>query len=97
MSISTPNGDAGAVTAGDLREILVTNAGVAAEVLDGEEHTPLEQLGVDSLAVLEFQSLAAQRYGVEIPDDALQMSVSGLVQFINQHAGSPAGTTGSGE
>lgn len=86
MSISTPDSSAGLITAADIRDILITNTGVAAETFEGQDMTPLEDLGVDSLAVLELQSLARARYGVEVPDDALGMSVAGLVGFINQRA-----------
>jgi acyl carrier protein len=87
MSDSAPNSDTLRVTAAELREVLITAAGIAPERLDGQETTPLVDLGVDSLAVLELQAVANRRYGVEIPDDALEMSVAGLAAFINKHVG----------
>jgi acyl carrier protein len=88
MGMSTPNRDAERVTVADIREILVTHTGVASEAFDGREATPLEELGVDSLAILQLQASAAERFAVEIPDDALKMSVAGLAAFINERTGS---------
>ncbi len=70
-------------TAAEIEEILVKNTGVDPDVLADQRTTPLEQLGLDSLAVLELQAVAADRFGVEVPDDALTMSVLEIVNFIN--------------
>jgi aromatase len=91
MSSSTPNSDAVRVTADDLREVLASAAGIAPESLDGQESTPLADLGVDSLAVLEIHAVAHRRYDVEIPEDAREMSLAGLVAFINEHVGTGGG------
>jgi len=75
-------------TAADIEQILVDNTGVPPETLAGNQDTPLADLDVDSLAVLELQAVAAKKFGVEVPDDALSMSVNGLVSFINEQQGS---------
>jgi acyl carrier protein len=75
----------GPVTAGEIEEILVSRTGLDADAVDGQAHVPLVDLGLDSLAVLELQAEAARRYGVEIPDSAIEMSITGLVAHINDN------------
>jgi acyl carrier protein len=84
MSSRLPDWTAPRVTVDEVREILVADTGVAREALQGQDATPLEDLGLDSLAILQVQSRIDRRYGVELPDDALSMSVAGLVAFIDQ-------------
>jgi minimal PKS acyl carrier protein len=75
----------GPVTAADIEEILVNRTGLAADAVDGQPHTALVDLGLDSLAVLELQTEAARQFGVEIPEDAIEMSIAGLVAYINDN------------
>jgi acyl carrier protein len=86
MTIATASAGVKLATFGDIREVLVTNTGVAPETFSGQDGTALVDLGIDSLAVLELQAVVAQRHGgVEIPETALQMSVEEIVAFINDH------------
>jgi acyl carrier protein len=87
MSSCKPDRTGHRVTADEVREILVADTGVAREALLGQDTKPLEDLGLDSLANLQLQSSIDRRYGVELPDDALSMSVAGLVAFIDQGTG----------
>ncbi|MGH3758558.1 phosphopantetheine-binding protein [Actinophytocola sp.] len=73
-----------AVSFGDIESILVKKVGLAPQALaDGPENT-LEELGLDSLAVLEVQIVITKQYGVEIPDESAELSVGEIVEFINQ-------------
>lgn len=87
MSTRTPDGSTPRVTPDQVREILVADTGVAREALNGQDRTPLADLGLDSLAMLQLQSRIERRYGVELPDDALAMSVTELVTFVDERAG----------
>jgi minimal PKS acyl carrier protein len=75
----------GAVTAADIEEILVSRTGLAAEAVSGQLYTALVDLGLDSLAALELQAEAARRFGVQIPEGAIEMSIAGLVAHINEN------------
>ncbi|MEU9297463.1 acyl carrier protein [Streptomyces sp. NPDC012693] len=57
----------------DLKRILVACAGEGEEIdLSGDIlDTTFEDLGYDSLALMESAARIAQEYGVEVPDDAL--------------------------
>jgi aromatase len=84
MSVST-FGSGGPVTAAEIEEILVSKTGLAADAVADQPFASLVDLGLDSLAVLELQAEAARRFGVEIPDTALEMNIAGLVAHINEH------------
>jgi acyl carrier protein len=73
----------GRVTAAEIVAILVSQTGLDADAADGQAHVPLVDLGMDSLAVLELQAEVLRRYGVEVPESALEMSVTALVAHIN--------------
>jgi minimal PKS acyl carrier protein len=67
-----------AVGIAELRRILRDSAGVEAGVdLDGEIlDITFEDLGYDSIAVLETAAKITQEYGVPIDDDALTVSTT---------------------
>jgi minimal PKS acyl carrier protein len=58
------------MTIDDLRAILTECAGEddAVEAADDIADTPFEELGYDSLALIETAARIEQRYGVRIPD-----------------------------
>lgn len=69
-------GDAKKVTAEEIRELLVSKTGADPEIFDGADGVPLEELGIDSLAVLELEAVLADTYGLQIPEDAIKMTVA---------------------
>ena len=83
-----PDTTGGAITTDEVEQVLITNSGVVPDVFTGQEHRPLADLGIDSLAVLELQTVVKDRMGVEIPDDAVEMSVTEIVTHINTQTGS---------
>lgn len=85
MTTSTFGSGAGQVTAADIEEILVSRTGLAADAVSDQPYATLVDLGLDSLAVLELQAEAARRFGVEIPESAIEMSIAGLVAHINDN------------
>jgi act minimal PKS acyl carrier protein len=68
----------GEVGIAELRRILRENAGVQSGVdLDGEIlDITFEDLGYDSIAVLETVARITQEYGVPVDDDALTVSAT---------------------
>jgi acyl carrier protein len=71
------------VTSEDIEGILITNVGAAPDVFNGREGRSLTDLEFDSLAVLELAAVVQERFGVEIPEAALDMSILQLAAFIN--------------
>ncbi|GGL70754.1 hypothetical protein GCM10010129_12830 [Streptomyces fumigatiscleroticus] len=55
----------------DLRRILVACAGAdeGAELTDAALDTPFEELGYDSLALMETAAAIQQEFGIELPDE----------------------------
>ncbi|MDQ3788113.1 MAG: phosphopantetheine-binding protein [Actinomycetota bacterium] len=72
------------VTFSDVESILVKKVGLAPETLAGNPEGSLEELGLDSLAVLELQIVITKQYGVEIPDESGELNVGEIVDFINE-------------
>jgi aromatase len=71
------------VTFEDVESILVTKVGLAPQTLAANPDGSLEDLGLDSLAVLELQIVITKHYGVEIPDESGELNVGEIVDFIN--------------
>jgi acyl carrier protein len=69
----------------EIQELLVASAGVSPQVFEGSDGDTLQELGLESLAVMELQAVVEQRYGVRIPDDALELSVAEIVTYIETH------------
>ncbi|PWR15970.1 hypothetical protein DKT69_08170 [Micromonospora sicca] len=74
-------------TLDDLRELLGSIAGVDEFTdLSGDiADVPLADLGYDSLAMLELAGHVQRRYGVSIPDEAVERMTTprGTVDYIN--------------
>ena len=83
MTTNPPGSEMRPATAADIREILVARTGIDPELLAGRDDTPLIDLDVDSLAALELQSAVMTRYGVELPEDVIEGSVSDAVAYVN--------------
>jgi acyl carrier protein len=66
----------------ELTGILVRAAGVLPGELDEADDTTLAQLGLDSLAAMELQAVVQDHYGVQIPDDSLEMSLLEITGYV---------------
>lgn len=74
------------VSFNDIEAILVKKVGLAPQTLADNPENTLEDLGLDSLAVLELQIVITKQYGVEIPDESGSLNVSEIADFINNNA-----------
>jgi aromatase len=74
------------VTFEDVEALLVKKVGLAPQTLAANREGTLEDLGLDSLAVLELQIVITKQYGVEIPDESGELNVDQIVDFINEAA-----------
>jgi acyl carrier protein len=64
------------ITAEDVRELLISKTGADPGIFDGADGVSLEDLGIDSLAVLELEVVMADTYGLYLPENAIQLTVS---------------------
>jgi acyl carrier protein len=78
------------VTFEDVEALLVKKVGLAPQSLADNREGTLEELGLDSLAVLELQIVVTKQYGVEIPDESGELNVGEIVDFINENTAEQA-------
>lgn len=74
------------VTRSLVQELLITRTGADPEIFKHAVGPALEELGIDSLAVLELTAVMQEEYGLEVPEDALKMSVDQIVTHLNFQA-----------
>ncbi|HEY7432627.1 MAG TPA: acyl carrier protein [Streptosporangiaceae bacterium] len=84
--MTTENGSAAPVTKSLVQELLVTRTGADPEIFEHAGGQALEELGIDSLAVLELTAVMQEEYSLDVPEDALQMSVDQIVTHLNFQA-----------
>jgi len=76
-------------TAGTIEEItgiLVRNCGLTADAAVAAPAASLEELGMDSLALLELQAVVADRYQVQIPDEVKHLTIRELAELVELQA-----------
>lgn len=80
-------------TTGDLAGVLRESAGddEATELSLGALDVPFEDLGYDSLALLQTASLIERKYGVEIPESETFVTPRELLDYVNDHLTPAAG------
>ena len=67
---------------GELEDVLVRAAGVAADALATAGEESLAELGLDSLAAMELQAVVRTKFGIRIPDESLEMTLPELTHFV---------------
>ena len=75
-------------TADRVKKIVVEHLGVEAEKVT-EDASFIDDLGADSLDIVELVMAFEEEFGVEIPDDAAEKisTVSDATKFINDNKG----------
>jgi acyl carrier protein len=75
-------------TAERVKKIVVEHLGVEPEKVT-EEASFIDDLGADSLDIVELVMAFEEEFGVEIPDDAAEKitTVKDAIDFINQNQG----------
>jgi acyl carrier protein len=66
----------GKITAEDVRDLLIAKTGADPGIFKGSDGVSLEELGIDSLAVMELEAVIADKYGIQLPENAIQLTVS---------------------
>ncbi|GAB3159636.1 hypothetical protein GCM10027290_64780 [Micromonospora sonneratiae] len=74
-------------TAGEITTILVRNCGLNAEAAAATPTASLEELGMDSLALLELHAVVADRYQVQLPEESRQLSIGAIADLIDRKSG----------
>jgi len=75
-------------TAERVKKIVVEHLGVEAEKVS-EEASFIDDLGADSLDIVELVMAFEEEFGVEIPDDAAEKitTVKDAIDYIEAHKG----------
>ncbi|WP_422769711.1 SRPBCC family protein [Plantactinospora sp. WMMC1484] len=89
------------VTVAEITAILVRHCGLDAAATAATPGASLEELGMDSLALLELQAVVADRYRVQLPEEAGRLSVTEVAELVARQCGPgvgpPAGRPGHTE
>ncbi|MEU4480449.1 SRPBCC family protein [Micromonospora sp. NPDC023966] len=78
--------------ANEITDILVTHCGLDADAAARTPAASLEELGMDSLALLELSAVVADRWRVKIPEQAGQLSIAGVADLVARKADQPGHT-----
>ncbi|MEW2330240.1 SRPBCC family protein [Micromonospora chersina] len=79
--------------ANEITDILVTHCGLDADAAARTPAASLEELGMDSLALLELSAVVADRWRVKIPEQAGQLSIAGVADLVARRTDPPPGHT----
>ncbi|MEO3745760.1 SRPBCC family protein [Plantactinospora sp. B5E13] len=79
---STTHDGGSTVTAVEITDILVRHCGLDAEAAASAPTASLEELGMDSLALLELQAVVADRYRADIPEQATRLSITEIAELV---------------
>ncbi|WP_200207332.1 SRPBCC family protein [Micromonospora coerulea] len=79
----------------EITDILVTHCGLDVETAARSPAASLEELGMDSLALLELSAVVADRWRVRIPEQAGQLSIAGVADLVARRADPPGHTENS--
>ncbi|GGR94510.1 hypothetical protein GCM10010169_43850 [Micromonospora fulviviridis] len=77
----------------EITDILVTHCGLDADAAARTPAASLEELGMDSLALLELSAVVADRWRVKIPEQAGQLSIAGVADLVARRGDPPPGHT----
>ncbi|PWR14157.1 cyclase [Micromonospora sicca] len=77
----------------EITDILVTHCGLDADTAARSPAASLEELGMDSLALLELSAVVADRWQVRIPEQAGRLSIAGVADLVARRADPPPGHT----
>ncbi|MCM0677891.1 SRPBCC family protein [Micromonospora phytophila] len=79
----------------EITDILVANCGLDADAAARAPAASLEELGMDSLALLELSAVVADRWQVQMPEQAGQLSIPAVAELVARRADPPGHTENS--
>ncbi|MEV4544785.1 SRPBCC family protein [Micromonospora echinaurantiaca] len=80
---------------GEITEILAAHCGLDPDAAARAPAASLEELGMDSLALLELSAVVADRWQVQIPEQAAQLSIPAVAELVARRADPPGHTENS--
>ncbi|SCL35286.1 aromatase [Micromonospora nigra] len=81
--------------AAEITAILVTNCGLDPDAAARAPAASLEELGMDSLALLELSAVLADRWQVTLPEQAGQLSIPAVAGMVARRVDPPGHTENS--
>lgn len=84
--MTVTRGPAGAALATEITDILVAHCGLDPGAAARAPAATLEELGMDSLALLELQAVVADRYQARIPAESGQLSIAAVADLVAEQA-----------
>jgi len=81
--------------AAEITDILVANCGLDADAAARAPAASLEELGMDSLALLELSAVVTDRWQVQLPEQAGQLSIPAVAELVAGRAEPPGHTENS--
>lgn len=82
-------------TTAEITDILVAHCGLDATAAARSPAATLEELGMDSLALLELQAVLAERYQVQIPEHSGELTIAGVAELVSAPPDPPGHTENS--
>ncbi|MET7669101.1 SRPBCC family protein [Micromonospora luteifusca] len=76
----------------EITDILVAHCGLDADAAAQAPAASLEELGMDSLALLELSAVVADRWQVSIPEQAGQLSIPAVADLVTRRVDPPGHT-----
>jgi len=76
----------------ELRQILVERAGLSEEDVVDDPDATFDEMGLDSLGLIEVQMAVREKYGLEVPEeDADRITTVGqAIEYVNQRLAAKA-------
>ncbi|PZF98216.1 SRPBCC family protein [Micromonospora deserti] len=81
--------------AAEITDILVAHCGLDADAAARAPAASLEELGMDSLALLELSAVVADRWQVQIPEQTGQLSIPAVAELVARRTAGPGHTENS--
>jgi acyl carrier protein len=70
----------------DLKHILVQRLGVVEDQIGGDRSATFDQMGLDSLAFIEFQTALEEDWGVRVRDEDVDRiyTIGDAIDYVNE-------------
>ncbi|MGN9811613.1 SRPBCC family protein [Micromonospora sp. BQ11] len=81
--------------AAEITDILVANCGLDPDAAARAPAASLDELGMDSLALLELSAVVADRWQVRIPEESGQLSIADVADLVARRVDPPGHTENS--
>ena len=75
----------------DLKHILVHRLGVVEDQIEDDRSATFDQMGLDSLAFIEFQTALEEDWGVRVRDEDIDLiyTIGDAIDYVNARLAEP--------